>query len=204
MKLACSMILLFAVAARHPVPFERDGRWGYQAPDGRVAISARFVVAEPFSAEGLAAVADERGWAYIDLAGRVVIRPLVVDNGPDYFREDLARFRRGGKVGFFDRRGKVVLEPEFDFALPFSAGLAAVCRGCTEVLAGEHTILQGGKWGYIDRRGVLVIPLEFERAESFERGVARVRYAGQWTRIDKKGNRLENEPKPGKSRTAPR
>jgi hypothetical protein len=42
-------------------------------------------------------VVDDDGWAYIDTAGRAVIRPLVVDNGPDYFREGVARFRRNAK-----------------------------------------------------------------------------------------------------------
>ncbi|MCP5110836.1 MAG: WG repeat-containing protein, partial [bacterium] len=153
MKLTCCAFLLLAVAAQHPVPFEQGDRWGYKDSGGRVVIPSSFRLAEPFSAEGLAAVLDERGWAYINPSGRVVIRPLVVDNGPDYFREDLARFRRGGKVGFFNRRGQVALQPAYDFALPFSEGLTAVCQGCREVPAGEHTALQGGKWGYINRRG---------------------------------------------------
>lgn len=191
MKSACCALLLVATAAaQHPVPFEKDGQWGYKNPGGRVVIPPRFKLAEPFSSEGLAAVVDARGWAYIGPSGGVVIRPLVVDNGPDYFREDLARFRRDGKVGFFDRTGKVVLQPEFDFAMPFSEGLAAVCQGCREVAAGEHTALEGGTWGFIDRRGLLVIPLQFERVESFKDGRARVRSSGQWKQIDRNGKEV--------------
>ncbi len=178
-------MLLFAAAAL--IPFETGGKWGYRDVRGKVVLAARYEIAQAFSPAGMAAVVDEAGWAYIDTAGRVLIRPLVVDNGPDDFAEELARFRREGKVGFFDRRGKVVIEPRYSFALPFSEGLAAVCEGCTEQPDGEHTKLAGGRWGFIDRRGTLVIPARFDEAAAFEHGRARVRVEGRAGRIDRTG-----------------
>jgi hypothetical protein len=50
-----------------PLPFEQDGRWGYKDAVGRWAIPPRFEIAGSFSPEGLAAVVDTRGWAYINL-----------------------------------------------------------------------------------------------------------------------------------------
>ncbi|MFB3829195.1 MAG: WG repeat-containing protein [Bryobacteraceae bacterium] len=164
--------VLCALAAL--VPFEKDGKWGYR-DNGNVVISPRYELAREFSREGIAAVVDQEGWVYIDRTGRTVIRPLVVDNGPDYFREGLARFRRDGKVGFFDRRGSIAIQPAYTFAMPFSGGRAAVCEGCAEVENGEHREVAGGRWGYIDRTGRLVIPLEFSQAGNFEKGRARVR-----------------------------
>lgn len=183
------MLLLLALLAQLS-PFEQDGRWGYRDDAGRVAIEPRFAHAEPFSPQGIAAVVDGAGWAYIDANGRILIRPLVVDNGPDYFQENLARFRDGGRVGFFDRAGRVGIAPRFAFARPFSEGLAAVCRGCTEVREGEHSAVRGGKWGYIDRSGRVAIPLQFEEAGSFENGVAVVTRKGKRLRIDKSGARV--------------
>jgi len=159
--------------------FEKDGLWGYRDAGGKSVIPPRYQVAREFSPEGIAAVVDDQGWAYIGTAGQLVIRPLVFDNGPDYFQEGLARFTRAGKVGFFDRRGKVAIEPQYTWAMPFSEGRAAVCEGCTERQEGEHRSVQGGRWGFIDRRGRLVIPLKFDEAASFTKGRARVRLGGR-------------------------
>ncbi len=178
---------MLTLLAGLPAPFEKSGKWGYKAAGGRVVIEPRFTVAQEFSPEGIAAVVDERGWAYIDPQGRILVRPVVVDNGPDDFEEGLARFRDGGRVGFFDKNGKIAIPAKFAFALPFSEGLSAVCEGCREQPEGEHTVVTGGKWGFIDAHGAVAIPLQFEKAEKFERGRAKVKSAGKWKYIDKKG-----------------
>jgi len=146
-------LLWFLTLAIHPtgaqtklVSFEEDGKWGYKNASGQVVIKPRFLMADDFLPEGIAAVADDRGWAYIDTKGKTVIRPFVFDNGPDYFREGLARFELHGKFGFFDKRGSVTIHPQFDFAMPFQGGLSAICTGCTERRAGEHSTMTGGKW----------------------------------------------------------
>jgi hypothetical protein len=53
-------------------------------------------------------------------------------------------FLRGGKWGYIDRSGTVVIEPGFDEAAEFLDGLARV--------------KVGGKPGYIDRTGNFVWP----------------------------------------------
>ena len=85
--------------------------------------------------------------------GETVIRPFVVDNGPDYFKEGLAPFRIDNKFGFFDRKGKIIIRSQFDFAFPFHEGLAAICVGCKEGPEGEYHSVKGGTWGYINRGG---------------------------------------------------
>jgi hypothetical protein len=64
----------------------------------------------------------------------------------------------GTAWGFIDNRGKTVIVPHFEAALPFSEGLAAVKRE--------------GRWGYIDRTGSEVIPIRYRTAQSFRNGVA--------------------------------
>jgi len=102
---------------------------------------------------GLAAVLDDQGWVLIDVKGREVIRPYTFDNGPDYFEEGLARFVQDRKFGFFDESGKVVIQPQFDFAYPFKDGKAKVGWGCTFTPDGEHQQVSGGEWKQIDKTG---------------------------------------------------
>jgi hypothetical protein len=187
--IAIALVLPLHSAAQstHLLLLEENGRWGYKTAQGKVVIEPRFAVAKAFSPEGIAAVVDGEGWAYIDRSGRIVIRPFVFDNGPDYFAEDLARFTVDGKFGFFDKRGRAVIQPRFSFAKSFSEGRAAVCDGCRDVAEGEHRRVQGGRWGFINRAGDLVIPLQFEEAGNFEKGRARVKHGGHWKYIDRKG-----------------
>ena len=145
------------------IPFERDGRWGYRDRKGKIIVPAQFAIAQNFSRQGIAAVVDEQGSAYIDQMGRVIIRPFSFDNGPDYFKEGLARFNLNGKLGFFDKTGKIIIKAQFDFAEPFHDGLAAVCIGCrSEIIDhGEHSVMVGGLWGYINQRNRIIVPLKF-------------------------------------------
>jgi len=46
-----------------------------------------------------------------------------------------------GKYGFINKQGAMVIQPQFDFALSFSGGFAAVRIGSNET----------GKYGYINR-----------------------------------------------------
>jgi WG repeat protein len=65
---------------------------------------------------------------------------------------------QGNTWGFIDNRGKAVIAPRFEAALPYSEGLAAVKRE--------------GRWGYIDRNGLEVIPIRYRTVQSFRNGVA--------------------------------
>jgi len=178
-----------ASTAERMIPFEDPAthQWGYKNNAGQVMIAPRFAAANDFSAHGIAAVADQTGWMYIDGTGAVLIRPLPFDNGPDYFSDGLARFTEAGKVGFFDKRGRVSIGARFDFALPFSEGLAAFCQGCSQRQEGEHRSVAGGTWGFIDKKGTIVIAPRFTKAEPFKQGRARVLQQSGWAFIDTHG-----------------
>jgi hypothetical protein len=172
-----------------PVAFEDEvlELWGYRDGTGRVVIPARFQIAGEFSRHGTAPVADETGWQVIDIAGRTLVRPFLVDNGPDDFREGLARFQEGGLFGYFDERGRIVIPPRFEFAAAFSEGRAAFCSGCREIREGEHRRYAGGKWGFIDWQGREVIPAQFDEVREFRGGSAQGRTGGQWITIGPEG-----------------
>jgi rRNA maturation protein Nop10 len=190
--LASTSVLLAAFT--QPTPFESNGKWGYRDSRGVVTISPRFAVATDFSPEGIAAVVDEKGWAIIDARGKLLLRPFEFDNGPDPFQENLARYVEAGKVGFFNRRARVVIPPRFDFAAPFSEGRAAYCAGCKEVRQGEHRVRTGGKWGFLDPTGKTAIPARYDEVEPFQNGRARVRVGGSWQSVGKDGALVKDEP----------
>ena len=72
-----------------------------------------------------------------------------------------AEVKMASKYGFIDKSGKVVIEPQFDNAEPFSEGLA-----CVE---------KDGKWGFIDKSGKMVIEPQFDGASDFSEGLAKVK-----------------------------
>ena len=79
----------------------------------------------------------------------------------------------GGKYGYIDKTGKLVINPQFDDAHDFSKGLARVRIG--------------DKWGYIDKTGKYVINPQFDGASDFSEGLAMVWIGGKWGYIDKTG-----------------
>jgi len=82
-----------------------------------------------------------------------------------------------GKYGYIDKLGNLIIETQFDYALAFSEGLAAVRVGDEKQ----------AKWGYIDKSGKYVIAPQFDGAESFSGGLAMVRIGDKQGYIDKEG-----------------
>lgn len=83
----------------------------------------------------------------------------------------------GGKKGYIDKTGKLVIPPEFTYAYPFSEGLAAV----TKSVSGDDG------WGYIDTAGRWVIEPRFQWASSFSGGLAPVNRRQNCGYIDTSG-----------------
>ena len=74
---------------------------------------------------------------------------------------DLIPYLNNGLYGYFNLEGKIVINPQFDFATAFRDDLALVR------LSGED-----GKWGYIDKKGKLVINATYKDATVFQDGLA--------------------------------
>ncbi|ROI00132.1 WG repeat-containing protein [Chryseobacterium daecheongense] len=104
---------------------------------------------------------EKNMWGYVyDRKGNFLYRPYFYDNGADFFEEGVQRFVKNGKVGFADRNGKVVIEPEHDFVSPFNYGYAAFCDGCDwEKTEDEHKAIVGGTWGVMNFKGEIVQPI---------------------------------------------
>lgn len=74
------------------------------------------------------------------------------------FSEGLAAVQTGGKWGFINTDGVLVIDPVYDGAFSFSEGLAAVRKG--------------SRWGYIDKTGNTVIAFQYETTFAFSEGLA--------------------------------
>jgi hypothetical protein len=169
------------------ISFEENGKWGYKNNQGQVMIEPTYYIAGQFNQYGLAAVADDSGWVYIDMNGNRIIKPFIIDNGPDYFSEGLARFVNNGKIGFMDEQGAIVIPADFDFALPFSDGLAVFCIDCNQVRQDEYRRIEGGKWGYINKVGDVVVDPDYDKAGSFKNGRAEVFRGGEKIFLNREG-----------------
>ncbi|PIE46754.1 MAG: hypothetical protein CSA42_07010 [Gammaproteobacteria bacterium] len=95
-----------------------------------------------------------------DRKGQYLYQTFLYDNGVDYRVEGYQRIVKNGKVGFVNRDGKIVIQPQFDFASPFNYGYASVCDDCYwEKIDGEHKRVVGEKWDVINKKGEKIVPL---------------------------------------------
>lgn len=150
--------------------------------EGDLLLDLKHDAVGPFSAEGLAIVAEEGKWGFVDTTGHVVI-PLRFDQA-DAFHEGHAVVNeggwrlplrprdaiQGGRWYVIDTQGEEVRALPYDFVSGFSGGLAVVNRGGT---LGDYGSPEGGVWGYIDWHGVEVVEVRYERAFAFRGGCAR-------------------------------
>jgi hypothetical protein len=106
-----------------------------------------------------------KGFYYVRRDGHMV--PVVAyDNAPDAFVEGRARTPVDGKIGYIDRKLRVVIPPRYDWGFPFEHGKAVVCSGCAQKPDGaELRLVEGGMWGAVDRNGREIVPLQYRPGE---------------------------------------
>ncbi|MGH8528978.1 MAG: WG repeat-containing protein [Nevskiales bacterium] len=171
------------------VTFEgENGLMGYQSRRGETLIPPQFIHADPFGADGLASVRREQGWTWIDRHGKPLVeQALEFDIAPDPFAEGLARFLEREKVGFFDRRGRIVIPARYDFAYPMQQGFAVFCFNCKREYHGEHYRMAGGRWGLVKRDGKEVVaPIYDEILPAGDSGYSALR-SGRRLRLNARG-----------------
>ncbi|MEG0930186.1 WG repeat-containing protein, partial [Algoriella sp.] len=102
-------------------------------------------------------------------------KPIVgVDKISDFGTNNLSIARKNNKLGFINKNGEWIIEPNYSNAKDFSNGLAPVEKN--------------GKWGYIDESGEIKIPTKYNDAELFsDNGLAPVKQNGKWGFVNKQG-----------------
>ena len=108
-----------------------------------------------FNKHGIANVLTADGWVAINKKKKLLYKPFIFDNGPDYVQDGLLRYVENGKMGFVDEKGVKRIKAEFDFVFPFEKGVARFCNGCSSISDGEHKMMdeKTGTWGKIDKKG---------------------------------------------------
>ena len=170
--------------------FRKGDKVGFIDKKGNLVVPAQYSWGTDFS-EGLAFVCDKDSGGRIlciDKKGNTKFELRNIDYAGS-FSEGLAPIRKGDKIGFIDKTGKIIVKPQFDRVEDFQEGLAAVCKNA--------------KWGFINKKGEIVINLKFHDYEfihlSFHNGLAAVPFCQdkqcedvKWGFIDKKGNLVIN------------
>ena len=162
---------------------DKDGKIGFIDEKGTYIIPSKYVNATPFH-EGLAFVVEEGGCPVcIDKKGERAFECTRAD-GVFCFCEGMAAFYTTNdkgeiKYGYYDKKGNVVINPQFKVVGPFQDGLAVVCN-------------DEDKWGYIDTKGKYVINPQFDRCGSFYDGLASFESGDKWGYIDKEGKYVIN------------
>ncbi|MFH0933083.1 MAG: WG repeat-containing protein [Nitrospirota bacterium] len=188
-------------------PINVGEKWGFQdVSTKKIVIEPKFdnycgVPWSPFR-EGMVAVSVSGKWGFIDKTGQIIIKPKF-----DFacnFREGLALVNiggkplkrpcwdivetweciEGGKWGYINKIGDIVIDIKFKYAWHFAEGLAEVS-------------IDGKKWGYIDKTGNYVITPKFDTTDDhvlnvFSEGLARVKIAEKFGFIDKTGKVIIN------------
>ena len=94
-----------------------------------------------------------------------------INKKKDNDQNKLLLYKINGIVGYQDLNNNIIINPDYQKALPFSENFAAVKKD--------------GYWGFIDKSNLEVIPFMYEYALSFQEGLAPVKQNGHWGFIDK-------------------
>lgn len=144
---------------------------------GRLA-QMRILKALTGFSDGMAAIAMDEKWGYIDKTGKTVIAPQYsskkVTPAVHPFSEGLAAVSVEDKWGYVDKTGKMVVQPVYD-------------EGPGRFSEGRAAVPVHGKWGYIDASGKMAVPSQFTKADPYANGLARVWLDGKLCYIDKAG-----------------
>ncbi|MDD4493501.1 MAG: WG repeat-containing protein [Eubacteriales bacterium] len=163
-----------------------NGKWGFVNLHGEFVIDPQYESCNNFH-DGLAKVTWKEGedyvGGYINKAGELLFK------GFGYlFHDERALVQIENNFGYIDNKGKIVIEPVYDFAEGFSEGYARVYKDGWEE----------GWEGFIDTGGEVKIFLDYTSYSiytrgfrGFRNGLASVRMKGndgKFGFIDKDGN----------------
>ena len=120
---------------------------------------------------GVAFAQTDTGYVMLDQDGHQ-IGEQVYEDARCFSDESYTAVKLGGKWGYIDNQGEVIIEPEYENAKAFKVGYAAVCKD--------------GRWGYINERGQMVIKPTFMQANLLNaKGITYVQdEEGEWNQLE--------------------
>lgn len=129
---------------------------GYKNTTGEVVIKAEFIYTYTDTFYFMAIVLKNGEWLGIDREQKIILKPFIYDNGPDYIEEGLFRFVENEKIGFATIDGEKIIEAKYDFASPFENGLSEYTLGGHKEYenGGEYWFWTGGyENGFMNKTG---------------------------------------------------
>lgn len=114
-------------------------------------------------------------YGYIDWYGDLIIPYRYEDAAA--FRDEYAVYRKNGKYGAINSKGKTVIKPQYNMLGAYGSGLFPFLN-------------DKGKWGYINRANRIQIESIFDNATPFSYGYASVKKGKYWGLIDVMGNEI--------------
>lgn len=83
---------------------------------------------------------------------------------PDFIVEDKIRIIKNNKIGFANKKGDVVIKPQFEFATEFHNGFAIIAKNCKKIpwhnenehSGCEHISVKCLNYGYINEKGEIL------------------------------------------------
>ena len=169
---------------------ELNNNYGFVGDNAKEIVAVKYTHARDFS-EGLATVNIGDNYGYVDINGNEVI-PLQYKDA-EKFSEGLAAvtMHNGGKKGFIDKTGKMIIQPIYDGA---QVGEHA------EFISGKAVVRYNEKAGIIDSSGKIIVQFNYSKVRSFSDGMAAVREykdplsrssnAAYWGFVDATGNEV--------------
>ena len=133
--------------------------YGYMDLDGNIVLSACSYISK--QSDGISVICRYGKWGFYAIEQ---LTTTLVKNVSflGLLYNDLAKVNFGGtftnnkviggKWGFVNRNGEIVINPEYDYVFNFSEGIAAVSLR--------------GKLGFIDMTGTFIVPCEYNKVES--------------------------------------
>lgn len=109
-------------------------------------------------------------WYFIDDEGTQVFEPKKIDDVlglSEGLIRVLTKENDKSRVKYLDLTGKIVLEPDYDYAYDFVNGIAMVFNFTDKTKTSK-------KFGFIDKKGKVVIPCNLNDASQFSEGLAYV------------------------------
>lgn len=107
-------------------------------------------------------------WVMLDQNGMEIYRIYAVGENPDKWHEGLLRIVQDDKIGFINKKGKIVIQPEYCRATSFVKGksianINAVKVDKSTTDAQSSVSWEDGKWGVIDKKGEVLKPFDYIR-----------------------------------------
>jgi hypothetical protein len=191
------------------LPVSKNLKWIPKSEKLEFYIEPKFVVAEPFNDKISFVKYYEKQKlidAYMNSEGQILFKTKF--DYPNFsFNYGICRFLKNRKYGFFDKKGNIVIQAQFEDVSDFLEPIAWAkkegkygyigldgnwliqpsfhyAENFSEDLA---LVTIGNRYGYINSKGEFIIPAIYENASSFSEGLASVKKKGKYIFIDKKG-----------------